>query len=157
LNLTHDAHDIDDLLAKRGGPLETADPAVYDLDGDNLVNQGDVDYLVGTILDTAPGDTNLDGTVDLDDFGALKAGFGQGGGWAAGDFDGSGAVDLSDFGQLKANFGFTRPAGAEPVPEPAAWVLACGALGSWLGARRGLRARRALRKRGSAPSCVAQA
>jgi hypothetical protein len=130
LNLTLDAADIDDLFAKRGGPLEEADPAVYDLDGDYVVDQHDVDYLIGTVLNTVAGDANLDGKVDLTDFGALKAGFGQAGGWAGGDFDGNGAVDLSDFGALKANFGFSRPAAA--VPEPSSLALALLALASGL-------------------------
>ncbi len=139
LNLKLNAADIEDLFAKRGGPLEEADPAVYDLTGDNVVDQHDVDYLIGTVLKTVAGDTNLDGKVDLSDFGALKAGFGQAGGWAGGDFDGNGTVDLSDFGALKANFGFSRPAAA--VPEPSTLTLALLALASGLLSRVRLRSR----------------
>lgn len=140
LNLTLDAADIDDLLAKRGGPFEEADPAVYDLDGDFLVDQADVDYLVGAVLETVTGDANLDGKVDLTDFGTLKDAFGQGGGWAAGDFDGNGSVDLSDFGTLKANFGFTRPPAAA-APEPSSLALALMAAAGGLWARRIRRSR----------------
>jgi hypothetical protein len=68
-----------------------------------------------------PGDANRDQSVDLSDFGLLKANFGGAGGWSGGDFDGNGAVDLSDFGLLKANFG-AAPGAA--VPEPAGWLLA---------------------------------
>jgi hypothetical protein len=68
-----------------------------------------------------PGDANRDQSVDLSDFGLLKANFGSAGGWSAGDFDGNGAVDLSDFGLLKANFG-AAPGAA--VPEPAGWLVA---------------------------------
>ena len=68
-----------------------------------------------------PGDANLDGTVDLQDFGLLKANFGTttGAVWAQGDFNDDGAVDLQDFGLLKANFG----TGGAPVPEPATLSL----------------------------------
>ncbi len=135
LNLKLDAADIDDLFAKRGGPLEEADPAVYDLDGDNLVNQADADYLISTVLNTAAGDANLDGKVDLTDFGVLKDGFGRDGGWAAGDFDGNGKVDLADFGALKENFGFVRPASAA-VPEPSTLCLTLLALALGAAAKR---------------------
>jgi len=64
-----------------------------------------------------PGDANLDGKVDLSDFGILKQNFGTGTGTgrAQGDFNADGQVDLSDFGILKENFG---RAGAAAVPEP---------------------------------------
>ncbi len=52
-----------------------------------------------------PGDANLDGVVDLDDFFILKSNFGTGTTWAEGDFDGNGSVTLVDFGILKNNFG----------------------------------------------------
>jgi hypothetical protein len=51
-----------------------------------------------------PGDYDLDGDVDLSDFGVLKQTFGQAGG--AGDVDGDGDVDLDDFAVIKANFGW---------------------------------------------------
>ncbi|MFO0898020.1 MAG: hypothetical protein U0836_11410 [Pirellulales bacterium] len=86
-----------------------------------------------TLRVLTPGDTSRDGSVDLTDFGVLKAHFGGTGGWAAGDFDGNGAVDLSDFGLLKANFGQAPAA----VPEPAAWLLiALAVLGCWPAMRR---------------------
>ncbi|NLF32560.1 MAG: hypothetical protein GX591_16925 [Planctomycetes bacterium] len=52
-----------------------------------------------------PGDANLDGVVDLDDFALLKHYFGTGSGWLQGDFDGDGDVDLDDFAILKIHFG----------------------------------------------------
>jgi ELWxxDGT repeat protein len=52
-----------------------------------------------------PGDADLDGDVDLTDFGILKEHFGTGTTRAEGDFNGDGRVDLSDFGILKAAFG----------------------------------------------------
>ncbi len=52
-----------------------------------------------------PGDADLDGDVDIDDFVALKANFGSGTTWVQGDFDGDGDVDIDDFVILKGNFG----------------------------------------------------
>ncbi len=74
----------------------------------------------------APGDANVDGKVDLADFGMLKANFGKDGHFTDGDFSGNGTVDLSDFGLLKDNFGKSAPAA---VPEPSSLTLAaCGAI-----------------------------
>ncbi len=54
-----------------------------------------------------PGDADLDGDVDLEDFHILKTNFGTGTTWAEGDFDEDGDVDLDDFYILKINFGAT--------------------------------------------------
>jgi hypothetical protein len=67
-----------------------------------------------------PGDANLDGKVDLSDFGILKQNFGTGTGRPQGDFNADGQVDLSDFGILKENFG---RASAAAVPEPTGLAL----------------------------------
>ena len=80
------------------------------------------------------GDANLDDRVDLADFNALAAHFGQAvNGWAFGDFTLDGAVNLLDFNLLAANFGLTSgdvslaPADwaalASAVPEPSVVVL----------------------------------
>jgi hypothetical protein len=66
-----------------------------------------------------PGDANLDGTVDLTDFGILKANFGAGDEWLEGDFNVDGQVDLGDFGILKANFGLSGSVAAAPPPAAA--------------------------------------
>ena len=55
-----------------------------------------------------PGDADLDGDVDLDDFAILKHYFGVGTSWLQGDFDGDGDVDLDDFVILKTHFGLTE-------------------------------------------------
>ncbi|MFO0896991.1 MAG: ELWxxDGT repeat protein [Pirellulales bacterium] len=65
-------------------------------------------------LRPATGDANFDRRVDLDDFGALKAAFGQAGGALPADFNQDGRVDLGDFGLFKAAF---AAAGAPPGPE----------------------------------------
>ena len=54
------------------------------------------------------GDANLDGNVNLGDFNALAANFGQTGrGWWQGDFTYDGVVNLNDFNRLAANFGLS--------------------------------------------------
>ncbi len=83
----------------------------FDLDGDGDVDGADVDYLLQGILGTHAGDFNLDGYVDLDDFDALKTGFGKPAGWSGGDANGDGRVDLEDFAILKKNYG------AQPVQQ----------------------------------------
>ncbi|MEM1011784.1 MAG: choice-of-anchor tandem repeat NxxGxxAF-containing protein [Planctomycetota bacterium] len=83
-----------------------------------------------SIDDVVPGDANLDGVVDLADFGVLRANFGET--WAyltTADFDGDRDVDLADFGILRANFGgsasdlATLDAWAATVPEPTGFSL----------------------------------
>lgn len=68
------------------------------------------------------GDANLDGRVDIADFGILRTNLGmsKGGTWAMGDFTGDGKVDIADFGILRSNLGATSPA---TVPEPATMTL----------------------------------
>jgi hypothetical protein len=57
-----------------------------------------------------PGDANLDGTVDLQDFGLLKDNFNKTGmTWADGEFTGDGLIDLQYFGVLKDNFNKSVP------------------------------------------------
>jgi hypothetical protein len=74
---------------------------------------------------TLPGDINLDGRVDLTDFGLLKLNFGIEPrpavvpGWRQGDFNGDLTVDLTDFGILKEHFGERAN-----VPRPSEDALA---------------------------------
>ena len=98
------ADDIDVLFAA----VRAADnQTTFDLTGDQLVNQLDVDELVQTILGTEFGDMNLDRTVDLTDFQVLATNFGRAGAsWLEGDLDGNGKVAFSDFNLLANNFGF---------------------------------------------------
>lgn len=114
------AADIDALARNLGG-----DPSQFDLDLDGVVDQDDLNYFLTKVLHVAPGDADLDGDVDLSDFGLLKANFAQPGkGWADGDFNGNSVPDLVDFGLLKENFGRGTAGGAAAVPEPEAWRLA---------------------------------
>ena len=107
------------------GIIEASDTGVISFLGQSFT--GDAVLLRYTLS----GDSNLDGTVDLDDFTALAAGFGNDGRWFGGDFNYSGHVDLDDFTALVANFGQTIPANLPraAVPEPSsALVLLMGAL-----------------------------
>ena len=83
---------------------------------------------------TRYGDANLDSLVNLNDFNALAANFGQGGRqWFQGDFNYDGLVNLNDFKRLAANFGLSASGPevtpqdwsnlAAAVPEPAAMGL----------------------------------
>jgi formylglycine-generating enzyme required for sulfatase activity len=73
-----------------------------------------------------PGDTDLDGDVDLSDLGALASNYGRNSGvaWGNGDFDRDGDVDLSDLGALANNYGLGATAvlaafqNLHSVPEP---------------------------------------
>jgi hypothetical protein len=82
------------------------------------------------------GDANRDHSVDLADFGILKANFGKAfaaEGWGLGDFNLDRKVDLEDFGTLKANFGSRT---AAIVAEPSCWALAVLGLMGWIVAER---------------------
>jgi hypothetical protein len=75
------------------------------------------------------GDANLNGTVNIGDFGILQANFnGSSKHWTDGDFNGTGTVNIGDFGILQANFNSSLPApgggSISVVPEPASAVLA---------------------------------
>jgi hypothetical protein len=89
------------------------------------------------------GDTNLDGRVNLSDFGILKANYGHtsGGEWYNGDFNYDNRVNLGDFGKLKSSYGSAViNSGAASVPEPSTIVLLISCLvGVPLGMRRSLR------------------
>lgn len=77
------------------------------------------------------GDVNLNGTVNIADFGILQTNFNQSGKhWQDGDINGNGTVNIADFGILQTNFNQTLPpapgggAGVGgAVPEPGSMVL----------------------------------
>lgn len=83
-------------------------------------------------VDAVPGDADLDGDVDLDDYVAARDHFGHPGQWGQGDFNLDGWVDYLDYVSIKRNFGLgTPPAEPDPpgtrVPEPAALFLLAAA------------------------------
>ena len=88
----------------------------FDLNADGLVDLKDQSTLVEDFLGTQPGDADLDGVVAFPDFLTLSANFGGSGGWVEGDFDASGDITFSDFLILSNNFSPETKAAA--VPEP---------------------------------------
>ena len=94
------------------------------------------------VVAARPGDANLDGAVNLQDFNRLASHFGTGSAatWRDGDFTGDGAVNLQDFNRLASNFGLSAgPSGPTPVdwavlgaavpePESTAWAALLGGL-----------------------------
>ncbi|MEO0586610.1 MAG: PEP-CTERM sorting domain-containing protein [Planctomycetota bacterium] len=113
-----DADDIDLLLDNLGDPT-------FDLTGDAITDQTDIDELVTNILNTFRGDANLNGSVGTDDLAILAANFNQSPrGWATADFTGDGTVGTGDLAILAGNFGQgTPPLEAAAVPEPASLAL----------------------------------
>ncbi len=89
------------------------------------------------------GDADGDGTVNLADFGILRANFGQAGqSFDTGDFNLDGTVDLADFGILRSKFGQSSDAAvamdawAATIPEPAAALSIAASAGVLLKRRR---------------------
>jgi|GEM_PF-1310915 len=131
-NGTVDAKDISTIC----GNLGSADER-FEYTGDSMITAADVHAMVETRLNTRPGDTNLDGNVNFDDFLALSANFGKDfRDWARGDFDCNQTVDFPDFLLMSRHFGFSAEAEAAgiaetaTVPEPTGCamlsVLLCG-------------------------------
>lgn len=75
-----------------------------DADGNSVVDEDDVVFIVEAIVSTEMGDTDLDGDVDFIDFLAISGNFGSSGGWADGDLNGDGEVDFEDFTILSGNY-----------------------------------------------------
>jgi len=117
--------DIDLLFQQIG---QTSNIWRADLNVDLAVTAADVDLLVRQIFLTEYGDSNLDRSINLDDFTALAAGFGSSGGWAQGEFTGDGLITLDDFTVLASNFGFvsTGDLPRSSVPEPALGLTGVG-------------------------------
>ena len=108
-----DVQDIDLLSA---AILSTSPNALFDIDESQRVDRRDLDYMLQSLLNSLPGDTNLDGHVDFSDFVSLSSNFGSSGGWAQGDFDANRKVDFVDFLIFSSNF--TNAPNAATVPEP---------------------------------------
>jgi pectinesterase len=102
--------------------------------GDTWDPTGQLSYLPGV----APGDTNLDGKVDVTDLGNLAGSYGAASGatWSQGDFNHDGAVNVTDLGDLASNYGASSPIGALSAVATAAASVAvpepCGLLASTL-------------------------
>jgi hypothetical protein len=91
---------------------------------------GNFDTYSGSLTKTVlGGDINLNGTVNISDFGILQTSFNQSGKhWQDGDLNGNGTVNITDFGILQTNFNQSLPpapgaGGGAAVPEPGSLVL----------------------------------
>ncbi|WP_428389889.1 serine hydrolase [Mucisphaera sp.] len=97
----------------------------FDLNGSGRVDELDRAFLVTGLLATAPGDSNLDGIVDLIDLSNLASNFATiGRGWEQGDFDGNSIVNLVDLSLLATSFGFGETITALPEPKSIMAILA---------------------------------
>jgi MYXO-CTERM domain-containing protein len=77
------------------------------------------------------GDANLDGKINIDDYGRIDGNVGQSGsvfGWSKGDFNYDGKINIDDYGIIDGNInrqgmpfltvGVPDSAGMAAVPEP---------------------------------------
>lgn len=94
---------------------------VFDLNGDELVNQADLSEFLKDV-NRLNGDADLNGAVEFADFLVLSSGFGQERDWSEGDFDADGTVAFADFLILSSNFGQST-AELAAVPEPTSMLL----------------------------------
>ena len=124
-NLGLDCEDVNALVAA----IAAGDMLVeFDLNGDAAV---DVDDLNQWLADAGelnigaaylPGDANLDGVVDVSDFGIWNNHkFTDSEGWCQGDFNADGVTDVSDFGIWNSHK-FSQ-SGIAMVPEPEGMAL----------------------------------
>jgi hypothetical protein len=120
--------------------------AGYGYEGDLAVSGNDV-VIQNLQFVGLPGDGDLDGDVDFDDFSTLAFNFGTSAAigvdrWIVGDYDWDGDVDFDDFSDLAFNFGKTYAgapgaAGSPQVPEPATLgLLALGIGGLFMRIRK---------------------
>ncbi|NLE30470.1 MAG: hypothetical protein GX629_12455 [Phycisphaerae bacterium] len=137
---TFSSSDIDLLFVQVRNGLN--DPA-FDLTGDDLVDQSDMDVLVLTLCRSRYGDANGDGEVNVGDLGILAANYGGSEkNWSMGDFNGDGEVNVGDLGILAANYGssgssfaadYAKVLGTATVDEKSEQDAASGTLCSGLG------------------------
>jgi surface-anchored protein len=82
-------------------------PGLYELD---------VQLRTFTDDDRIPGDADLNGVIDFDDYARIDTGFLSGGlGWGNGDFDGNGEIDFDDYAIIDNSF---LGGGFNFIPEP---------------------------------------
>ena len=102
-----DVLDVDAVFAAASSGSSDLD---FDVDSDGTVAAEDGTFIVESVINTIPGDLDLNGRIEFADFLVLSTNFGKAGTYADGDADGDGLVAFSDFLLLSTNFGFERPA-----------------------------------------------
>jgi hypothetical protein len=122
-------NDVDNLV---GVIVAGTNDSAFDLTGDGLVNEGDLNewlIVAGSVnLPSGnpylPGDASLDGVVDVADFNSWNANkFSTTPAWTAGDFNADGVIDVADFNSWNLNK-FTVSDAVSAVPEPHGLALA---------------------------------
>ena len=89
----------------------------FDVNGDEVINAADVDAWIVDVVGTSPGDANLDGFVDTNDYDTWSTfNFSARTSWCSGDFTSDGQTDVRDFNVW--NDHWTRPM-IPTIPEPA--------------------------------------
>lgn len=121
-----DTADIDDLTSRSASG---ANNGTYDLNGDSLVNAGDINQWVRDLKKSWIGDANLDGQFNSSDLVVLfSAGTYENGSaakWTSGDFNGDGLFTTSDLVSALSDGGYEQGprAAVSAVPEPASATL----------------------------------
>jgi hypothetical protein len=101
------------------------------------------------VMVTWGGDANLDGKINIDDYGRIDGNVGQSGnvfGWSRGDFNYDGKINIDDYGIIDGNINrqgtpFVTSGAAlmdevSAVPEPASALVVTGILGAMTCARK---------------------
>ena len=107
------------------GTIDPENP-LFDLNGDSVVDEADLQVLLLDEIGTIPGDANLDFSVDVADFNRWNENrFTVAAGHAGGDFNCDGVTDASDFNIWNENKFRSADTRAVPEPEfPMIWLLA---------------------------------
>lgn len=96
-------------------PLFDPTPAL-DLNGDQIINADDFDYMIREIKLLEYGDTNLDRRIDALDLANVQINQDGTGGWGDGNFTLDNDIDQQDLAIVRDNFGFSGF--LFPTPEP---------------------------------------
>ena len=125
-DLALDCSDVDALVAELAS---NGMSAIFDVNSDAIVDHADLEEWLSIAGEFnvggpyLPGDANLDGFVDVSDFGIWNQNkFSADNGWCGGDFNADGFTDVSDFGIWNQNK-FTSSDSVAAVPEAEAFGL----------------------------------
>ena len=134
---TVDQTDIDYVFANFGD-WQNIDEAVFmdlscDMNGDLLVDDADIAFVIETVLETELGDFNLDGSRNDDDRQIILDNLGTEGGYASGDINGDRFVDNDDLAAFDGTDGpcvaadLAMPFGVLDGADVNAFITAFGA------------------------------